>query len=150
MLSVEDLIKVLQGSIAPVVLISGVALLILSLTNRLGRATDRIRALCHEIKKNTTDDVADTEKQIEFLFIRCQILRMSISMSIITIVCVAVIILTLFSIHIFHVDLIGMVEFMFSLGLLTFIVSAFLFLRDIYMSLHSLKIEIDRTIAKRS
>ncbi len=40
-----DLVPILQMAIVPVILISGVGLLLLSMTNRLGRLIDRSRAL---------------------------------------------------------------------------------------------------------
>ena len=43
--TLDDLTHVLQLSITPVALISGVALLLLSMTNRLGRVIDRARVL---------------------------------------------------------------------------------------------------------
>jgi len=43
--NLDDLTRVLQASISPVALVSGVGLLILSLTNRFGRVTDRLREL---------------------------------------------------------------------------------------------------------
>ena len=42
---VRDLIPILQVAIGPVILISGVGLLLLSMTNRLGRVIDRARLL---------------------------------------------------------------------------------------------------------
>ena len=42
---VVEVTKILQTSISPVVLISGIGLLVLSMTNRFARTTDRARAL---------------------------------------------------------------------------------------------------------
>ena len=47
--SVANLIPVLQMGIGPTILISGVGLLILSMTNRLGRVIDRARIMAREI-----------------------------------------------------------------------------------------------------
>jgi len=44
-ITVIELIPVLQTAIGPVALISGIGLLILSMTNRLGRVIDRGRSL---------------------------------------------------------------------------------------------------------
>ena len=41
--TVHDIVPVLQIAIGPVILISGVGLLLLTMTNRLGRAIDRAR-----------------------------------------------------------------------------------------------------------
>ena len=40
-----DLVPILQMAVGPVILISGVGLLLLSMTNRLGRVIDRSRLL---------------------------------------------------------------------------------------------------------
>jgi len=145
-MTVDDLIKILQASIGPVVLISGVALLLLTLTNRLGRVSDRIRMLCQEIRRGLGDDVVHTKRQIGFLYLRSKYLRMSIILSILAIVCVSVIIFALFSIYIFHLDLIALVEFLFSSSLIALILSLLFFLRDVLASLQSLQIEIDITM----
>ena len=43
--SVAQLLPVLQTAIGPMILISGIGLLLLTMTNRLGRAIDRTRTL---------------------------------------------------------------------------------------------------------
>jgi hypothetical protein len=47
--SLTEVISVLQTAIGPVILISGVRLLLLSMTNRLGRVIDRARVLSREL-----------------------------------------------------------------------------------------------------
>jgi hypothetical protein len=57
--SVSQLIPVLQTAIGPVILISGVGLLLLTMTNRLGRVIDRSRILsqnCAELKGMKSPD----------------------------------------------------------------------------------------------
>src|SRR5579859_2639184 len=49
---IHDLIPVLQVAIGPVILISGVGLLLLTLTNRLGRAVDRSRAQDRQLRED--------------------------------------------------------------------------------------------------
>jgi len=146
-MTVESLIQILQASIGPVVLISGVGLLLLSLTNRLGRSLDRIRLFCTEIKKGAADD-AFLKDQVRILYRRCKILRLSIVFAIISVVCVSVIIFTLFSIYIFHINFIVLVEWLFSAALVSLIVCLLFFLQDIFVTLASVKIEIDRTIGR--
>ena len=48
--SLAPIIPVLQVAVGPVILISGVGLLILSMSNRFGRIIDRTRVLGHELK----------------------------------------------------------------------------------------------------
>ena len=52
----SELVPVLQTAVGPVILISGVGLLLLSLTNRFGRAVDRTRQLLREMRGITGVD----------------------------------------------------------------------------------------------
>lgn len=142
MLTVDDLIKVLQASVAPVVLISGIGLLLLTLTNRLGRANDRIRQLCQDVRKAQNDDDRLTKEQIHFLHIRCKYLQSSIIFSIVSVVGVSIIIFILFSIYTFHLNLIGLVQILFCLSLVSLTLSLLYFLRDVFLALDSLEIEM--------
>ena len=47
-----SVVEVLTASIAPVVVISGVGLLLLSITNRYGRAIDRARLLARGLEES--------------------------------------------------------------------------------------------------
>lgn len=49
-MSLTQLIPTLQLAIGPVILISGVGLLLLSMTNRFGRIIDRARALNRDLR----------------------------------------------------------------------------------------------------
>ena len=49
----KDLIPLLPTAIGPVILISGVGLLLLSMTNRFGRIIDRSRILAHEMRSGS-------------------------------------------------------------------------------------------------
>jgi hypothetical protein len=53
---IHDLAQLLQSSIAPVTLISGAGLLLLSMTNRYGRAIDRIRVIVKEVQNCSLTD----------------------------------------------------------------------------------------------
>jgi Protein of unknown function (DUF2721) len=56
MTPVHELIPVLQVAIGPVILISGVGLLLLTLTNRYGRTIDRSRLLVGELRECSEED----------------------------------------------------------------------------------------------
>jgi len=143
-MTTQDLIQVLQASIAPTVLISGVGLLLLSMVNRLARPIDRIRLLGRELKTASKQEAALLQEQIDILYKRCQLLQKVISLAIASIVCVSLIILLLFSTHIFNLNLSAAVEIIFTLGLIFLIGSLICFLWDIQQALHSVKIEINR------
>ena len=104
-MTIENLIGILQASIAPCVLISGLALLLLSMVNRLSRPIDRIRLLCGEVKRSLAEDLPLLREQITILYKRCQLLQSAITLTTLSIFLVSVIILILFLTYIFNIHL---------------------------------------------
>ena len=76
--TVTELIPVLQVAIGPVILISGVGLLLLSMTNRLGRVIDRARILDRELRPGSPEDPHRNREQLRILIDRARLLRLAI------------------------------------------------------------------------
>ncbi len=74
----EQIIPQLRDAIGPVILISGVGLLLLTMTTRLGRAIDRARQLKHELSLRTGREREQTLAQVTILYRRSTIIRLSI------------------------------------------------------------------------
>ena len=72
------MIPILQVAIGPAVLISGVGLLILSLTNRLGRVVDRGRILARELRDSPQINNISAETQLDILSRRAALLQRAI------------------------------------------------------------------------
>ena len=142
----ENLIRILQASVAPCVLISGIGLLLLSVVNRLGRPIDRIRLLCREIEKVDEKEIPLIRDQIIILFRRCRYLQASVAFSLASIFFVSVIILLLFTGFIFDIHLEFLVKLFFTISLVGLMVSLVFFLLDISASLNSVQIEINKHI----
>jgi len=134
----------MQASIAPCVLISGIGLILLSVTNRLARPIDRIRSLSSELKGATGEEALALKEQILILYRRCQFLRISVASAIASIFFVALIILLLFSIYLFDIHLEILIKSFFAASLICLIISLVYFLLDIRLALHSVKIEINK------
>ncbi|MDR1968151.1 MAG: DUF2721 domain-containing protein, partial [Burkholderiaceae bacterium] len=49
---IHELLPILQVAIGPVILISGIGMLLLTLSNRFGRAVDRSRVLGRELRES--------------------------------------------------------------------------------------------------
>jgi len=141
-MTVDGLIKVLQASIAPCVLISGAGLLLLSMTNRLSRPIDRIRLLCADSRKAPSDVRPIIREQIDILYRRCQFLRVAILLAGVSISFVSLIILMLFVSYTLDIQLVYLIEFSFLASLICLILSLVFFLTDVNLSLQSIKIEI--------
>jgi hypothetical protein len=139
---ISQLIPTLQVSIGPVVLISGIGLLILSMTNRFGRVIDRGRILARELAEVPTQDQVHIEAQLQILTRRAEYLRRAITAASISVLLAAVLIIALFITAVLNVEdawLIGLL-FVCSMGALIF--SLISFLQDLNESLLAFKLDI--------
>lgn len=73
-----DFTHLLQATLTPVALISGVGLLLLSMVNRYNHAIDRIRYLLKEKHDRPTADWRKVDKSIAIIFGRCRMMRRAI------------------------------------------------------------------------
>jgi len=140
----DPLLAALQASVSPVVLISGIGLLLLSMTNRLARVVDRSRALAREAR---TDDLSKAEKrvlrvQIRILFQRGRILVAAIGLCVLSLFLVAVLVGYLFVHFASGLTIPAVPYLVFALALLALILSLALFLADILVTLRALRLEI--------
>ena len=92
----HELIPVLQVAIGPVILISGVGLLLLTLTNRYGRTIDRSRLLVRELRELAATDRARLEGQIAILYRRARLIRLSIFLAGVSVLLASLLITVLF------------------------------------------------------
>jgi hypothetical protein len=146
LLHIESFAKLLQFSVLPVVLISGVGLLLLSFTNRLGRTIDRARAVARELPSVPKDDKGDAEKQLEILIRRSELLRIAISFSALSILFSSLMIIGLFFLLFVQWSSKHFVLICFFISVLSIILSVGFFLLDVFLTLRALKLEVKRVI----
>lgn len=145
-MAIENLIQILQASIAPCVFISGLGLLLLSMTQRLARAVDRIRALSAILRQSPAEEIPSLREQITILSQRCHLLQKALALVALSIFFVSIIMLMLFSTLAFNIQLIFLIKLFFTVSLLCLIAALAFFLLDIRATLSSLKIEIKRDL----
>jgi len=143
--SLSHLVPVLQLATGPVILISGVGLLLLSFTNRLGRLIDRARSLHRErLACPGEGRLALLEQQLALIDQRAGILRRSIMLAGLTVLLVSVLILVLFVAALGGIELGGLVVALFALAILSLIGAMLGFLREITLSLEAVRLETSR------
>lgn len=140
----ESFSKLLQLSVSPVVLISAVGLLLLSVTNRLGRAIDRSRAIVKELDSEGADTSREGREQLRILVRRAGFLRICVSLIVASIFFSCVMILFLFVQIFLGIHLEFAVLASFFLNLLSLLGSVLYLLADVFLSLTALKIEVAR------
>jgi hypothetical protein len=139
----HDLIPTLQLATGPVILISGVGLLLLSMTNRLGRAIDRARQLCDAVRRSGDADHGSVLAQLLILSRRARLIRLAISLAAGSVLLASVLIITLFLSALFGWETAGLIALLFIACLGALIGSLVAFLRDINVSLQALDLEVD-------
>lgn len=143
-----DLIATLQLSIGPVILISGVGLIILSLTNRFGRITDRTRQLSGEYRSASGADLYRILSELKILTVRAKVVRASNVAAVLSVLFVSLIIITLFWSALYNVNIGSLIVGLFISSIVSLIVGLSLFLYDLELSLKALWIELPESITK--
>jgi hypothetical protein len=138
----NEIVPVLQVAIGPAILISGIGLLLLTMTNRLGRAIDRARLLKAELSKRTDAEREQVLAQVEILYRRAKVVRLGLTFAALSALLASALVITLFFTALLHSEsgMLAGVVFIACLGAL--FVSLVAFICDINMSLHALKLEL--------
>ena len=135
----HDLVPTIQIAIGPVILISGVGLLLLSMTNRLGRVIDRARQLCDVVRRSSKDDRDRLVPQLYILSRRARVIRSAIALSTASVLLVAVLIIGLFLSALFHWETAVVIALLFIACLAALIGFLIVFLHDINLALHDVR-----------
>ena len=141
-ISREQILPELRDAIGPVILISGVGLLLLTFTNRLGRAIDRARQLKHELSLRTGQEHQQTVAQVTILYQRAKIIRWSIILAATSAALAAVLIVTLFVTALLQAQQGLLIGLLFVACMISLFASLVAFICDINLSLHALKFEL--------
>jgi hypothetical protein len=141
-ISLEQVIPELRDAIGPVILISGVGLLLLTMTNRLGRAIDHARRLQRELSERAEQERSRTLAQVGIIYRRARIIRLSIMLAALSALLATVLIITLFVGALLQWDYWLIVSFIFIACMISLAASLIMFICDINLSLHALKLEL--------
>ncbi len=139
--SVSELIPILQSAIGPVILISGVGLLLLSMTNRFGRVVDRARILAGAVASAEDAQRRAFRAQLAVMETRAKVIRRAIMLAAVSVLMAALLIITIFIAALFHLNLGALAALIFIVCLVALIASLLEFLHDLNMSLRALKME---------
>ena len=142
MTSLREIIPVLQVAIGPVILISGVGLLLLTMTNRLGRAIDRARALARDLRERREPDREQVLAQVVIIYRRARVIRLTIALAALSVLLAAVLIIALFLSALSKWDQGLLIGLVFIVSMAALIASLLTFIYDIHLSLVALRLEL--------
>jgi len=136
-----EITQLLEVCLSPVALISGIGLLLLSMTNRFGRAIDRARDLQHAPQLDE-HNARYARLQVKVLYRRATMLRNGIALAIFSVTCVGVVIFCLFADQVFGTGLSIVALIAFAVSLAALVGSLIMFARDVSLSLRALRLEL--------
>ena len=130
----HSVFQALQLAVSPVILISAYGLLLLSMTNRLGRAIDRARLLVRE--------GAAKEDQITIITRRAGWIRSAIVFTSLALIAAGLLVLVLFASIYLPFNIAPVVAVLFIGSLVSVVSGLGYFIADIYGSLHAMQAEL--------
>jgi hypothetical protein len=143
-MQLHDLVPVLQLATGPVIVISGVGLVLLSMTNRYGRVIDRARILADATQRAEAHEGDRFSSQLTILARRARLLRVSIFLATASLLLAAFLIITLFLTALMKIEAVGFIITLFCACMAALIASLLVFLVDINVSLSALELEVRR------
>lgn len=142
--STDSLLSIIQLAITPVILISGVGALMLTLTNRMGRIVDRTRSLAGQVQQTDAASRPHFENQLEIMWRRAKLIRMAVTFAGFSMLVACGLVIVIFINAVLDRDLAVLLMLFFMASILLLIAALGAFLRDIYVSLHALHLEVIR------
>jgi len=147
--SVEQLLPILQTAVGPMILVSGVGLLLLTMTNRLGRVIDRGRSLAQEHRTNPRADQQRILNQLTILNRRATLIRLAITLASLSVLLAAILVILIFLTALFQWEIASLLSALFIACMLSLIGSLVAFIRDLNLSLDAYQYDIRDVMEKR-
>ena len=141
-MTLRDLIPILQLAIGPTILVSGVGMVMLSMTNRFSRLIDRSRQLTRELHHEPESDRDNVLAQLNILARRAKIVRTAIALAAISALLAALLIISIFFGALLQLSIAAVIVAIFILCLLCLVTALILFIYDINLSLRALWLEM--------
>ncbi len=144
----SSLIPIIQVSTTPVILISGMGLLLLTMTNRMGRIIDRTRLYATQLKQAGPAERQPLETQLELTWRRAKIVRLALTAATASMLMSAALVIAIFVGALLHRDLGELMLVLFAAAILFLVAALVAFLRDIFVSLAALRLEVAQARGK--
>jgi len=145
--SLSSLLPIIQLAITPVILVSGMGALLIVLTNRMGRIVDRTRQLAEAIPSCEGEERQHLADQLDIMWERSLIIRRAVTTAGLSMLLSCLLIVALFCGALLDWRMREVVLVLFGASIALLVASLVQFLRDIFMALQALRLQIDRAKA---
>ncbi|HWI41192.1 MAG TPA: DUF2721 domain-containing protein [Verrucomicrobiae bacterium] len=137
--NVGDIAHIIQLSVAPVFLLTGVGTILNVMTNRLGRIIDRARRLEERLEGGHPDE-EDIRRNLDTLSLRAKLIGRAITLCTATALLVCMVIAVLFLGDFLNIEIPIVVAGLFILAMLLLVFGLVWFLREIFLATARLRI----------
>lgn len=148
-MDISPIAHVIQLSVAPVFLLSGIGAILAVMTNRLGRIIDRARALEAQLETVAPDRAAMLEADLDTLAVRARLIGQAITLCTATALLVCTVIAVLFLSAFLQYDASMPVALLFVASMLAFFLGLLWFLREIFVATRNLRIASRRVHGRK-
>ena len=142
--TLSSFLPIIQLAITPVILISGMGALMITLTNRMARIVDRTRVLAEAMPAALPVDRQHLESQLDIMWRRALLLRRAVTSNGLSMLVSCLLVVAIFASAMLGWRLQGVMLGLFSASIIFLIASLVDFLRDIFVSLHALHLQVER------
>ncbi len=142
--SLSSFLPIIQLAITPVILISGMGALMITLTNRMARIVDRTRVVAEAMPAAMPEDRRHLESQLDIMWRRALLLRRAVTANGLSMLVSCLLVVAIFASAMLGWQLQALMLGLFSASILLLIASLVDFLRDIFVSLHALHLQVER------
>ena len=139
-MAISPIAHVIQLSVAPVFLLSGIGAILAVMTSRLGRIIDRARLLEERLETAPPERAASIESDLATLTHRAKLIGPAITLCTATALLVCTVIAVLFLSAVLRFDATVPVALLFVAAMLAFFVGLLWFLREIFVATSNLSI----------
>ena len=144
----ESILPIIHLSITPVILISGLGALCISLTNRMGRIVDRTRNLAGLMRQANEEDRKFLEAQLLIMFRRAKIMRFSMTTITSSMFISGLLVIVIFISALSRIEMVALILGLFATSMCCLLAGLAAFLRDLFVSLHAVQVEVVRAVGQ--
>lgn len=119
-------------------------LLLLTMTNRMGRIIDRTRIYASQLRSAPAAERGSLQTQLELTWRRAKIVRLALTAATASMLMAAALVIVIFVGALFQRELGVLMLVLFGASLLLLVAALLAFLRDIFVSLAALKLEVEQ------
>lgn len=137
----------IQLAITPVILITGLGSLLLTMTNRLGRVVDRTRLLAVQLQgEGEEGERGHVERQLRVMWRRAKWVRLAVGLAAASMLVAGLLVLVIFGSAILGVELAEVILLFFVVAIGLLLGSLAAFLTDVNLALRALGWEVERAL----